>query len=466
MSSPWALYVEDEVGEAADRFQREIRDAGFRVARAHSAAEARARLAEVAASQGIVDLVVLDRKLPERDGDRAIESSGDALFRAVEADFPDSAIMILTGYSDEDFALLVLQRRNVLEVGPREPIQRVVHFKKSQALDFRSALRALGTALRETEDLALEGPVTAQSTRRVLKRVGQLFGGAVVDVRPAVGGLSDATVWICGVVAEDGRLLTSVVVKTGVHGDMRPSGGFMASIPSANAASPIHLVAGACGGACGHVAPLAGEGSVSLADLLASDETRAVDAVAQVVEVLDGVASATTSLRLDRFVSPLIDWPRGEQIAAALEIELPNPELPIPTHVGCLHGDLHPGNVLVVEDRPVFIDFDRQRVGALVLDGLSLALGGVFNKASPLRDRAPSLEEVEAAISGHQEESTWLGACARSWSLRGFGQRERWAGVLAYALRQLKYADVLDDDARRALAVGLAQRASEVLRAS
>lgn len=466
MARPWALYVEDEVGEATDRFEREIAEAGFVVVRAHNAAEAQACLADVVASNGLVDLVVLDRKLPEQDGDRAVESTGDSLFQAVEANFPDSPIIVLTGYSDEDFALLVLQRRNALDIGQEDLTQRVVHFKKSQSLEFRRQLRAIGAALRETEDVALEGPVAAQPTRRVLKRVGQLFGGAEVNARPAVGGLSDAAVWICAVVARDGRALTSVVVKTGAFGDARPSGGFMASVPPANAAQPIHLISGACGGACGHVAPLAGAESVSLADLLASDEPRAVDAVARVVAVLDGVDSATTSLPLQDFVAPLIDWARAEQVAVGLAIELPSPDLPIPTHRGCLHGDLHPGNVLLVEERPVFIDFDRQRVGSLILDGISLALGAVFNKAGPMRDRVPTVVDVEAAVCGEQGASAWVSACAASWSVRGFGQRERWAGVLAYALRQLKYTDVLDDADCRALAVGLARRASEVLRAS
>ncbi|MFC4613584.1 phosphotransferase [Cellulomonas algicola] len=466
MASLWALYVEDEVGGAADRFQREIEEAGFEVARAHSAAQARALLAEVAASAGIIDLVVLDRKLPEEDGGRAGEGTGDALFQAVAAELPDTPIMVLTGYSDEDFAILVLQRRNVLDVGAVEPVQRVVHFKKGAALDFRRAVRDLGAALRATEDVSLEGPVVAPPARRVLKRVGQLFDGAVVEAKPAAGGLSDASVWICDVRASDGRLLTSVVVKAGHHGDTRPSGGFMACIPPASAAQPIHLVTGACGGASGHVAPLAGNDSISLADLIALDEPRAVEAVTRVVEVLSGVESAMTSLPLERFVAPLIEWPRAEQIAAALAIELPSGDLPIPAHLGCLHGDLHPGNVLLVEERPVFIDFDRQRVGSLILDGLALALGAVFNKAGPLRDRVPSLDEIQAAILGDQEASTWFGSCASAWSGRAFGHRERWAGALAYALRQLKYRDVLEDEARRELAVGLAQRASEALRAS
>lgn len=466
MARPWALYVEDELGEATDRFQREIADAGFEVVRAYSAAEARTVLAEVETTHGMVDLVVLDRKLPEQVGDRAAESTGDDLFRQVEAAYPDVPMIVLTGFSDEDFALLVLQRRNVLELGLDEPVQRVTHIKKRQALEFRKVLRTLGAALRQTEDVALEGPVTSRPTRRVLKRAGQLFGGAVVDARPAVGGLSDAAVWLCDVVANDGRLLTSVVVKTGVHGDVRPSGGFMASIPPASAALPSHMLAGACGGACGHVAPLAGKESVSLADLLASDEVGAVDAVAHVLEILDGVASATTSLRLDGFVASLVDWPRAEKIAAGFAIDLPNPGLPVPTHQGCLHGDLHPGNVLLVHGRPVFIDFDRQRSGSLIVDSLSLALGAIFNKAAPFRDRVPSLDLVESWIRGGAEPSTWLGACARSWSARGFGERERWAAVLAYALRQLKYPDVLEDTARRTLAVGLAGRASMVLRES
>lgn len=463
MSKLWALFVEDETGPATIRFQREIEKAGFDVARASSASEARAHLEEVASDHRIVDLVVLDRKLPEELGDRAVEGTGDRLFEEIEALHPDTPIIVLTGFSDEDFVTLVLQRKNALDLGLPESIQRIRHIKKSKALKFRDALQLIGGALQRTEDIALEGATTTRSARRVLKRVGQLYGGAVIHARPATGGLSSSAVWLCEVVASDGRRLTSVVVKIGPHNEPRPSGGFMASVPAANAAQPMHIVGGACGGLGGHVAPLAGQGASSLADILAQDEARAVQAAELVVGLLDQIPEAIANLPLHEFVAPLIEWPCAEELASAHEIALPSRHLPVQTRLGCLHGDLHPGNVLLVSGRPVFIDFDRQQPGSMIIDSLSLALGAVFNKSGPLRDTPPTLELVERCVTGTIDPATWFGGCTSSWSTRGYGERERWSALLAFALRQLKYDDVLQDDARCDLAVKLAKRAAVAL---
>lgn len=463
MARPWALYVEDEVGKATDRFQHEISAAGFNVARAYSSQEALTALDDSSARGELVDLVVLDRKLPEVLGDRAVEQTGDRLFEEIEARYPDTPIIVLTGYSDEDFALLVLQRRNTLDLGLREPIQRIAHFKKGRALNFREALGTIGGALRQTENVALEGAPEKRATRRVLKRVGQLFKGAVVRARPAAGGSSDASVWLCEVFAHDGRWLTSVVLKIGPHDEARPAGGFMASVPPANAAQPTHRIEGACGGLSGHVAPLAGRDPASISDMLLTDEASAVEAVGSVVRLLDEVPAAMISLPINEFLAPLIEWTRAEEIAQEHGILLPDRHLPVPTHHGCLHGDLHPGNVLMDSGRPVFIDFDRQRSGSLIMDYLSLALGAVFNKVGPLRARPPTLADVEQVVAGAVDESTWYGACSASWDTREFGHRERWAALLAFVLRQLKYDDILEDSARRSLAIQLANRASTVL---
>ncbi|WP_169744290.1 phosphotransferase [Knoellia aerolata] len=460
------MYVEDESGKATERFQHEIESAGFAVARAYSADDALARLAEVSAAEGIVDLVVLDRKLPATSGDRATEQTGDRLFEEIEAGYPDTPIIVLTGFSDEDFALLVLQRRNTLEIGLPDSVQRISHFKKRDALKFRESLRLIGGALWETENVAVEGAPDAKAAIRVLKRVAQVFDGAVLRARPAGSGSSESSVWLCEVFATDGRWLTSVVVKIGSHDSGRPSGGFMGSVPPANAAQPIHWVHGACGGFSGHVAPLAGPDAQSIAGVLQHDEPRAVEAVISAVEVLDQVPAASANIRLASFVSPLIDWSRAEQVAIDHEISLPDPHLAIPSRHGCLHGDLHPGNVLLVSGRPVFIDFDRQRSGSLIYDAISLALGAFFNEFGPLRDRPPTAEEVEQFLTGRADPSTWLGACSSTWPERGYGHRERWSALLAYALRQLKYDDNIDDTSLKDLAVQLARRASVVLNES
>lgn len=463
MARLWALYAEDEVGKATDRFQREITSAGFDVVRAYSSREALTALAEASARGEIVDLIVLDRQLPEVLGDRAVEHTGDRLFEEIEAQYPDTPIIVLTGFSDEDFALLVLQRRNTLDLGLPNEIQRICHFKKGKALNFREALARIGGALRQTEDIALEGAPENRATRRVLKRVGQLFGGVVVRARPAASGSSDADVWLCEVFAHDGRWLTSVVVKIVPQDSARPAGGFMASVPQANAAQPLHRIEGACGGLGGHVAPLAGRELASIADVLLTDEASAVEAASSVVRLLDGIPAAMISLTLDEFVAPLIEWARAEEIAQEHGILLPDRQLSVPTHHGCLHGDLHPGNVLMDSRRPVFIDFDRQRSGSLILDYLSLALGAVFNKAGPLRAKPPTVAVVEQVVAGPGDGSTWYGACAASWDIRQFGHRERWSGLLAFTLRQLKYDDILEDSARRSLAIQSANRASAVL---
>jgi Phosphotransferase enzyme family len=87
-----------------------------------------------------------------------------------------------------------------------------------------------------------------------------------------------------------------------------------------------------------------------------------------------------------------------------------------------LHGDLHPGNVLVAEDRLALIDLDGLRRGPAVLELGSWQAEGIYRAvlegAAPMRDRAQwtALLDGYAAAGGTRPAADAL-AWATAWNL-------------------------------------------------
>lgn len=442
MARIFALYVEDEDGPDIDRFGGTIAAAGFEVVRAWDAAEVEAILAVEGGP--FFDLVVIDRNIPATGGAVADTAVGDALFDSLVSRMPDRAFILLTGYADQEHVVHTLQRPNMIALGPGTQVQQIQHYTKSNTLEFASAVHSLGEQFRATEDISLEGEDIDLPNRRLLKRVAQDYLGSSIRARSAPGGLSETPVWICEVFAADGRALSLLVVKVMPAGSQGPRGGFMASVRPQMAAPVTHMVSGGCAGVVGSVAPLAGRSAVPLQDAIRLDLDVALNGLGSVLSELARQDVAPRSIPLHELVAPFIAWEKAEEVAALFHVDLPRAEIPAPIRYGCLHGDLHPGNVLIVDDRPVFIDFDNQCDGSRLADVFSLALGAVFHKSGALRDSPPSSDSLTSLLKGCLAPChPWLDACAKWWRSEGYSGREFWGGLLGYALRQLKYPDVV-----------------------
>ena len=123
--------------------------------------------------------------------------------------------------------------------------------------------------------------------------------------------------------------------------------------------------------------------------------------------------------------------------------------LPVQASQGCIHGDLHCGNVLVKSDGDaVLIDFGDTGLGFNALDPIALELSLVFH---------PDAEKLGLRNSLITNLHSWLDterfvqdarllpmvtAC-RDWAHDvGGGDISVWASAYAYALRQLKYETI------------------------
>lgn len=375
MSDRKVLYVEDEEAEPVPSFTALLESSGFSITRVRSADEARNFLREERAAE--LDLVVLDRKIPTGSGGVASEAVGDALFSEVNDSLVDIPIIVLSGYTDEDHARWVLQRPGDLQLSGAV-VRRFQHYRKGDSLEFQASIEAIGHSLLATDAVELEGSVVGFSKRRLLKRVAQLLGGTAIRARASDEGLSDALVWLCEVMSDDGRRIADVAVKAVSVGGTKPTGGFLSSIRSNMRATPTDVVQGCCGGLVGVISPLAGAGAMPLNAVLLADEPVAVNVALRVLDELALLDRSQRLILLSEVGSGYFEWAATCDRLRRLGLVPPDAALPVHVTVVQAHGDLHPGNVLVLKDQPpCLIDFDSQFVASAAFDPLMLGLGRV-----------------------------------------------------------------------------------------
>lgn len=459
------LYVDDEETEPIASFAEVLRHAGFEVVRAKCASEAEAFVASDEGQE--LGLVVLDRKIPVDVGGVAAEAVGDGLFAAVNERLTDIPIIVLSGYTDEEHARWVLQRPGDL-FAHGAVIRRFQHYRKGDSLEFQQAVAEVGHALVDIEAIELRGAGEDRSVRRLLKRVGQTYGGTLVRAAATEDGLSTASVWLCDVLSSDGRSLARLVVKVGSFGSAKPTGGFLASIRHNMRATPTEVIGGFCGGLAGVVAPLAGSDAKPLNALLRSSEADAGEVATEVLAELSRVPSAQRLLPLSEVVAPLVAWPDLVSRLESAAIAVPASDLAVNVSVSQVHGDLHPGNILFDAEQGVcIIDFDSQFVGSAAYDALTLGLGAIFHKAGGLRENKWDGDSIVSVLHGGDAADAtgrWVERCVAACAARELAEgREYWAVLLAYASRQLGFPDVIKMPALRELAGQIAAAASEQL---
>lgn len=464
MSSRTVLYVEDEDAEPVPSFTRLLHEAGFEVLRVRAADEAHVVLENPSAAD--IDLVLLDRKIPAAAGGLASESVGDDLFTFTNAELPDVPIVVLSGYTDEDHARWVLQRPGSMHFDEVE-VRRFQHYRKGDSLEFQEAVQELGALLSRIDGVELEGDEVHTRHARLLKKTVRLYGGATAVVRATEAGLSEASVYLCDVKAPDGRRLTSVAVKVAPYGTSKPTGGFLSSIRANMRATPTEIVGGCCSGLVGIVSPLAGSDAIALDEILAGDEAKAAEIAELVFEELRALDRSQRQIPLSEFGSAYLAWNRAEALLGANGIDVPIGRLQINETVVQVHGDLHLGNVLVMDGQPpCIIDFDSQFVGSAVFDPLMMSLGPFFHRAGSQRATEWQVAEVLKAFEasdGVDAASRWARMAVDYCVSSELYRREFWAVLLLYCAKQLKYRDVTDDPRIKELAIGLARLAVEKL---
>lgn len=466
----YALLVEDEVEQSY--FTKSILENNdFTTFIATSYTEALDQISEIPRP---LDVVVLDRRIPREAEDEPSDVVGDDLLDKLLTLVPDSVFIVFTGHTGIPHHQFATRQRGIIEVTPKtQALDRVCNFEKWQTNEFEDYLEKIRIEIDSLSDVELVGQhpdaLTSEISRRLLRKVARYFGGVCIDVAPLSGGLAGLPVWRCQVRDESGHQLASVVVKQTDGSKIPPGAGLHTILPAGYVAAPTAYVSGLCDGYQAQIMQMAGSEPQSLLELLDTDEAQASTQLGLIADAIGRVPSpAVVSKTLAELARPLVDWTDLSSRLHPLDVTLPRGGMMASTHMVAQHGDLHPGNILVVDGNPVLIDFDNEVIASRALDALTALLSPLFHPDSTIRSSTwPSVEQCEQL--GTQD---FLVNCPYpSWMTRAYewfvtsstGDRERQALVFAYAARQLKYPDVLGDSLLKARAIALAKAAAAKL---
>lgn len=467
MAKPIAVLVEDDPEQAAVSLEVLIAE-DFEVRSFEAAAPV---LDYLKRPQELVDLFVLDRRIPVQIGQPAADEVGDELLDQIRADFPDARIIVFTGFASIEQVQAVARGSGQLPALRGNPIDRVSLLEKHQSLEFREQVSKIRNLLQSLEDIEIVvdggGPIDSDLHRRMVRRVGYHYGAVSVTVRRLSGGLTGAAVWQCQRRGLEGPLGSIVVKQSDIGPELRPM--LTELVPRPLVATRIDTIHGLMAGNVLTVFQVAGESPVALMDLLGSEPGRAAEVIHQVREGLAMVPGEQRVLRLDELCAPIISWSELENLLDAAGLPVPSSSLTASTSIGVRHCDLHPGNVLEVAGEAVLIDFDNCSFGAGGIDAITALLSTLVHPDSPIRGVAwPNVEEIESSLghagfgTGHSaslwfdEVQAWVDeSCA--------GERERWALTLAYVGRQLRYQDVRADPEKLRRIEAIARRAADEL---
>jgi|GEM_PF-3010364 len=466
MANPIAVLVEDDP-EQAEISKGVLETAGFRVQTFNSVAPARVYLST---SSALIDLVVLDRRLPVKAGEPATDEFGDELLKEVRSNHPDARLIVFTGFATVRHIQESLQGGGQLPTQGSQPIDRVTVLEKDQSLEFKEHVVQFRKLLQSLDDIEIITPCGSDSLneldKRVLRRLAYDYRGVSIDVESLGGGLTDASVWRCEVNRSEGRVATVVAKRVKSPGS---PGGLPELLPRANTTATVRTLSGLMAGKYINVLQIAGESPYPLMDIIAEQPARAVELARPVWDALRGVSAQRRTLTVAEICEPLIVWESLSSLLDRYGISVPAGSLTVTTQVGPRHGDLHPGNVLIDNGRAVLIDFDSEAFAAGALDPITMLISTLVHPASPIRGAAwPVVSEIESAFAtgdfgrGHPCElwfrgvHNWISECRTS-------EREYWALVLAYAGRQVQYQDVLNDREIVDRVIAIAKRAADTL---
>jgi CheY-like chemotaxis protein len=418
----------------------------------------------------LVDLFVLDRRLPVRPGDNASEELGDELLAQLSTDYSDACIIVFTGFASIEHVQLSVQGSAPLPSCDGEALDRISVLQKHQSLKFRDRIRQLRKLIQALDDIEIVTPgerVDMVLHRRILRRLAHHYGAVSVTAHPLGGGLTEAAVWRCELRGSVGPIST-LVAKQGKPGKI-PEVWLTELLPKQFVATGIGIVTGLMAGTPLHVFQVAGDNPVPIMTMLRTDPELAVAAASPVWAALSAVQSLPAVRRIDEVCAPLISW--DSLVTKLHEYGLPIPagSLTASIEVGARHGDLHPGNILMVNGEAVLIDFDSCTNGAGALDPVVALLATLTHPDSPIRGAGwPGEHEIETLFGtpefgvGNVCEA-WFRAATAWMNERSASDRECRALVLAFAGRQLHYGDVVDSPEVVSRVVALARWATHKL---
>ena len=466
MANPIAVLVEDDAQQAVVS-EGVLNAARYDVRSFNSIAPA---LNYLRACPDLIDLFVLDRRLPMNAGEAATDEFGDELLDEIRVDYPDARLIVFTGFATIRHVQEALQGGGLLPTQSDRSIDRITVLEKDQSLEFKEEVERLRQLLQSLDDIEITTPLVpsllSDLDKRVLRRLAFHYRAVSVSASALGGGLTDASVWRCELNRAEGHIATVVAKRVNSVG---VRGGLPELLPHANTTSTTATLSGLMGGSRLNVLQVAGESPYALMSIIAEHPARAVELVRPIWDSLHGLTSQRKSLSVAELCASLIEWEKLSELLGPYGIQLPAGSLSATTQIGVRHGDLHPGNVLVDNEHAVLIDFDSTTFAAGALDPITMLLSTLVHPDSPIRGSSwPDASDIASNFAtssfalGHacepwfQGVHEWVDECRTS-------QREYWALVLAYAGRQLRYKDVVQDDEVVSRVVAIARRAAGAL---
>ncbi|MFD2796499.1 phosphotransferase [Promicromonospora vindobonensis] len=423
-------------------------------------------------SSELVDLFVLDRRLPVIAGQPASDELGDELLRIVRSKYPDARLIVFTGFATIPHLQDALQGGGQLPAQGSDPIDRVTVLQKNQSLEFKRHVEEYRKLLQDLEDVEvifLESDGPDRLDNRALRRLAFEYRAVSIRVTPLAGGLTGAKVWRCELHRAEGHIAT--VIAKRVNKATVP-GGLPDLLPRGVTTSTTATLSGLMAGSCLNVLQVAGPTTYSLMSVLGEDPTRAVDLARPVWDALRGIADQSRTLPVSEICVSLLAWDSLSDLLRKHGVEVPSGTLTATVRVGARHGDLHPGNILIDNDQGVLIDFDSATFAGAALDPVTMLISTLVHPDSPIRGASwPGPIEIAETFGtpdfgrGHPCEVWFREVLAWAADSRA-SEREFWALVLAYSARQLRYADVLSNADTVDRVVAIARRATVVLSAS
>lgn len=405
-----------------------------------------------------LDLVVLDLKIPTVDGALdAHPEHGHAVFGRILTAAPGTPVFVLTGSPAEDFFSELLKRKQEIDIwGEGRSTGTVLFRKKSDVDTSLEVLAPIARAIRGLADIELEaaGLELTEAEDRLLRIFTRKFGGVRCAAADVQTGLSGSRVIRMRVTGEQGTLVHDAVAKISSHADVRKEADCydlhvkrLAAEATPRRLATLEYGAHSLAGIFFGLA----KGAESVFDVLREEASRGEECVVGVrgamANWVKGVPQTRTAIGdvrrrllrdkdLERVRNAFgLDWVEefeSRQVQAC---------------VGCIHGDLHGGNIFVSAANAQLIDYGDVGDGAASLDPVTLELSLLFHPEGPGREvgwpsevQALTWGSVERYVQGCpfagfvRESRTWAGCVAA-------GRREVAASAYSYLVRQLKYED-------------------------
>lgn len=415
---------------------------------------------------GWYDIAFCDLRIPPSDADNIPDVvHGEAVIQEIRERHMGMPIIVLSGYLTidhrEEFQIAGHQR-DCFGEGSNHPMIRV--YDKVHLIHAIEAIVSDGLKLNRLESIEVipydEKPLSLKDfERRVLRLFCCKVGGSLLRASRVTGGLSSSNVFKITAEAIDGSVKANAYAKVGRWSSLRDE------LKRYNMhVSPILLPgdfatlyqwvdagAGPYGGIFYQHAHIE---TINMYDTI-HDHPNDVQKVIEELQRIEGhwtVAGANSEMTIADLESECI----GE---AAIDIRAVTSELCRPDfsdgsfacRKSIQHFDLHGMNILVHRSshppKPILIDFGRVSIGPACFDPISLELSLLFHPdANRLRGDWPSLDQIRR----WPELSVYVSGCpikefvehCRKWTIAAKrGNREAFACVYAFALRQLMFRD-------------------------